>query len=485
MNITIWHIFKYLYKWKFVIIAAVLLSYFAAFCYVNNHQTYNAQVIIEFNDDCISEGKAPDGKEFEPYEIVSPNVLTNVIKDLSLKKTVNSIRSRIKINSIIPDSEKELKESKIKQAQEYEYHPNVFSVTYKGRIGESASDVRDILDSIVDNYLNFYIQSYVSQASFNDITYDEDIGSYDYIEIAEILSDNLDSTVESLGNYYDLDSKFRSSVTGMSFKDIMNEYNHLKDYLVPKLFSDIYRGQITKNKQLLINKYTNKMEKYLLDEKNYTEKAEMAKSRMESFSQANKNVPNAYNSTTGSNNDDLEILDGIYDHDYIKNTITTYDELITKYADNTIAANNCRISADNCINIISKFSVPMDENVNTEELTEEIKKNITLIDDKMSEIYKILKPTVDDFNATNATKHLNPLTGVDCYATVSLSLYALIAVMLGTAVSVLTALTVEIIKELKAYNKRKEEDGEQSPDDDKKDVSKSSPVNSSDNSVTS
>ena len=112
MNISIWDIFKYLYKWKIVIAGVVLISFLLAVFYVNGKQTYNSQIVLKFNDSCISEGKLPDGSAFDAYGIVSPNVLTQVIGDLSLKKTVDSIRSRVTVTPIIPESEKEIQESK-------------------------------------------------------------------------------------------------------------------------------------------------------------------------------------------------------------------------------------------------------------------------------------------------------------------------------------------------------------------------------------
>ena len=132
MSITIWDIFKYIYKWKLAIALAVVISILGTYGYVNKKQTYNSTVILQLNDSCILNGNTPDGTKFDYNEIVSPNVLTDVIDDLSLKKTVDSLRTRISITPIIPNTEKEIKEAKEKDGEKYEYYPNTFSITYAG-----------------------------------------------------------------------------------------------------------------------------------------------------------------------------------------------------------------------------------------------------------------------------------------------------------------------------------------------------------------
>lgn len=218
MNISIWDIFKYLFKWKIFIIAVVIVSILLSYFYVNTHQTYNATAVIQLDDECIKKGDAPDGTKFDYNEIVSPNVMTEVIKELNLSKTVDSLRTRITITPIIPETEKEIQESMEKEGEKYEYFPNTFQLGYSGRGGESAGYVRDILESVVDNYIEFYTEKYAQLASINDVAYSEEMGNYDYIEMADMLTANLDDTISTLDSYYEKDSKFRSTTTGMSFR---------------------------------------------------------------------------------------------------------------------------------------------------------------------------------------------------------------------------------------------------------------------------
>ena len=443
MKLSIWDIFKYIYKWKTLIILSVVVAIGLSVIYINKNQSYESQVVIKFNDACIKDGKTPNGEVFDSQEIISPDVITAVIEDMDLKKSVENLRSRVKVKAIIPKTEETRKESLIKEGEEYSYYPDAYTITYTGRVGESPGMVRDILDSIVKNYLDAYVHNYINQIAINDFTFDEDLGDQDYIEVAEIMSNKIDTIISSLGNYYSSDSSFRSSKTGLTFMDIETEYKHLRDFTIPKIYSNIYEGQISKDKVLLIQKYRQRINEYRLQEQNYNDKAAMTKERLDSFAQANVNVPNSYNATK----EDVEIIQDVYGDDQDgRNVTTTYDDLITKYVSDLTSANNARLNAEECEKIIEKFTTEISSDVNTEELTEAIKSDIAYTNDKLNSIYTILNDTINDFNDANAITHISILTGVRYYAMISLSIYAILFAGAALMMSVLFALAYELIK---------------------------------------
>lgn len=443
MKLSIWDIFKYIYKWKILIILSVVAAIGLSVIYINKNQSYESQVVIKFNDACIKDGKTPNGSEFDPQEIISPDVITAVIEDLDLKKSVENLRSRVKVTAIIPKTEETRKESLIKEGEEYSYYPDSYTITYTGRVGESPGMVRDILDSIVKNYLDAYVHNYINQIAINDFTFDEDLGDQDYIEVAEIMSNKIDTIISSLGNYYSSDSSFRSSKTGLTFMDIETEYKHLRDFTIPKIYSNIYEGQISKDKVLLIQKYRQRISEYRLQEQNYNDKAAMTKERLDSFAQANVNVPNAYNATA----EDVDIIQDVYgDKEDDRNVTTTYDDLITKYVSDLTSANNARLNAEECEKVIEKFTTEINSDVNAEELTETIKSDIAYTNDKLKSIYTNLNDTINDFNDANAITHISILTGVRYYALKSLSIYAVLFAGAALMMSVLFALAYELIK---------------------------------------
>ena len=458
MSLTIWDLFKFIYKWKIAIAVAVLISIFATYGYVNSHQTYNSTAILQLNDSCILDGNTPDGTKYDYNEIVSPNVLTDVIDELSLKKTVDSLRTRITITPIVPSTEKEIKEAKEKDGEKYEYFPNTFSITYAGKIGESPNQTRSILEAVVDNYIAFYNQKYAQIASINDVAYSEEMGNYDYIDMAEMMSENVDDIITTMEGYASRDESFRSTSTGFSFADLAKEYKYLEEFNISGIYSDIYRGQITKDKSLLIRRYTQKKEYYMLERINFLDGADVAKTRMDSFSVANENVPNAYNTTTENNDDNLAIIDQVHEDHASKNSTTTYDNLINSYVDNCVGANNLLVKANYCDAVIAKFTAPADETVNTEELTDKIVKNLNGTKSRLTELNKIANSVISDYNNYSSTAHVSPLTGVNYYTTISLAIYLVLVVFIVGFMSVIGVLTYEIIR---AFNKKPAEDEEE------------------------
>lgn len=453
MKIKIWDIFKWVFKWKQLIIFAVIIGTLASVAFVRFTQSYSSQVIIRYNDACIARGKTPTEKTFDPYEIASPDVLTEVINDLTLNMTVDNIRSKITVTPIIPESVIALQEAKIKLGEEYEYYPVTYSISYAGVSGESEATVRDILDSIIQNYLIYYQNNYASQAAINSVSIDEEIGNYDYIEVAEIINDRVDTTLSLIDKYISQNSTFRSSSTGLTFTDIKTRYQELQDFEIASLFTDIYRAQVTKNKPLLIEKYTERKENYLLSQKNNTELAELAKSRMDKFADANIDVPNSYNhANDGKNDDNIAFSDDVYEYNYRTkdgtkyNTKTTYDGLIENYIGYSKAANNARINAEHCDDIINKFTSKLTENVNVNEVTKSVETQISEIKADTNGLFDTLGKIVDDYNQTNAATHIDLLSSVQYYATKSQSLFTILFAGAAMFVSVLFVLVVEVIK---------------------------------------
>ncbi len=461
MKFSIWDIFRYIFKWKFVIIMTVVVSFLISIAYVELFQSYNAQAVIRYNDSSIARGKTPDEKDFDPYEIVSPDVITAVINDLSLSDTVDSIRSRVTINAVIPDAELKIKAAKLEDGEDYEYLPNTFSVSYEGKVGASESSSRDILDSLLQNYLAFYQENHAAQAYINDVSFDGDLGDYDYIESAEIISNRIDSTISSLEGYQLQDEEFRAPSTGLTFADIKSEYTHLQDYKVSNLFADIYRGQVTKNKTLLIEKYTERKENFELEQKDFAARAELTKSRMDKFAEANKDVPNSYNNSTDNNNDNLAIIDDVHSDSYGERqlkTETTYDTLVQNYVSYSKSANNSALDAEHCVSVIEKFSVEPDASIDISALTKSVEEQIVDIKDEMAQLYGNLSKTIDDYNDKTAASHIDLLTGIQYYAAKSQGLYTILIVAVGAAVSVFGAIAYEFAK---AYINTKKKDAEE------------------------
>ncbi len=247
MKLTVLDLIKYIFKHKLFIVVTVICSLILSKLYVSRIQTYSAEVVIRYKDACVSNGYALDGSKFDVNEIVSPKVIANANKDLSFNVTDDGIRANTKIIPIVPSSEEKLQAAKEKLGEEYEFHPSVFKVIYKG--SSSYQNTRDTLDKLIDNYFKYYTEKYLYLASVSEIDYNLNNENYDYLEQAEILQSNIDSTISILGSYAG-NNKYRSPTTGLTFKDLINEFTYLSEFKVPLIFTRIYTARLTTDKDL-------------------------------------------------------------------------------------------------------------------------------------------------------------------------------------------------------------------------------------------
>jgi len=72
------------------------------------------------------------------------------------------------------------------------------------------------------------------------------------------MDDTLTNITEHLTDKVEWNGEFRSSRTGCSFQDLKDEFQFIRDVELRQLFSEILAGKITKNRDLLLNKYKNR-----------------------------------------------------------------------------------------------------------------------------------------------------------------------------------------------------------------------------------
>lgn len=468
MKLTIWDLFKYVLRHKVMIILGTVFALIAANLYVNKIQTYSAEVVIRYKDACVSEGRTLSGGEFDSNEIISPKVIANANRKLAFGVTDDKIRMNTKITPIIPSGAQSLQESKQKLGEEYEYHPNTFRIKYKGN--SSYYQTRDTLDKLIDSYFKYYNEKYLYLASVSEIEDNLNDSKYDYLEQAEIMQDNIDKAISVLNSYISSNA-YRSPSTGMTFNDVIDEFEYLSEFRMPLIFSQIYTARLSKNKDLLINKYSERSEQNLLNAKNSTEKATTAEDKMDAYVNANVKVPNSYNYSKDDNNDDVMIIQDVHDDNRTRTiqTQTTYDNLIKNYVNDSVGSNNSTIDADHCQKVIKIFSTAADSSIDYDAYENSVKTEIANTLSDLKGMYQTAYKLIDDYNAYIPASHIECLTGVRYYENVYASLYYLIALVIGFSLLCIIAIAIEIIKRYAEYSKEgaDDESDSDSQDEDK------------------
>ena len=467
MSISIWDLFKYIFKWKILIVVVVVVSFLGAKFYVDKKQTYSAKVVIQYNDSCISEGKTLDGALFDSNEIKSPKVILNVLNELGYEtKKIESVRESISISPVTPKTVENLKAAKEKLGEEYQFFPKTFTITYKGN--SSFEETRDILSSVIANYFKYYSETYLYLATLNEIDYNLNKRDFDYLEQVEQINENLNQTIESLTNYAHDSVGYRSTTTGLTFDDLLKDFERIDEFSIPNIYSKIYEGQVSKDEKLLIEKYTERLEDNKREMTNLNYKADLTVDRMDTFVEANKDVPNSYNDKDDSSNLSIAIIQDVeYDHTGEVDETTTYDALITSYANDSVAANNKKIDADYCKYVINCFNREKDPSISTAKYTQDVETSIADVLERLETLYEKANINISDYNSYIPALHIKKLSGVHYYGNISGAVYKLIAIIGGGALSCIAVCAYEIMKKYSVLNKA-DKDG-----DDKEDPAKS------------
>lgn len=441
MKITIWDLIGYINKWKVLILLVVLIFLLLSVLYVNRSQSYSAETLIRYTDLNAKSGLTPNLKQLNVYEIVSPNIISEVIEVLNIREGVEKIRSNVVITPIIPNEILELKKSKIKEGEEYHYFPTDYSIKYTVGSNKDGEYARNIIDAIVKHYGVYYCETYLYNSMIPEADFGTDMNGYDYLEIAEIIDDICSEAIDFLEIRYAPNSDFRSPTTGMNLYDLAEEYRIIKTFDLPSLFSNILNSQLTKNQEVLLKKYKYRKEQLLLKSQHQTEASQVAFSLMEGFAESSKDVPNAYYKQDSDN--DFGTRD-IFVNSRLARTKATYDGLVDNYVSDGVGAGDSLIDSDYCESVINAFSSPANTDIDLEDAKTAAEISIEYIKNKMSELYKITFTTITDFNELNASRHIESLSGINIKNNLSLKFYLLVAFAVGLLMGIFSAIFIEI-----------------------------------------
>ena len=423
----------------FCVLATIVVNY-----ELKNSNTYVASEVIHYNDPQAELGLAPTGEKFDVNEIKSSAVVSKVVNRLGLTGvySVDSLISRVSITSIPDEDKLAQKEAKLKEGESYIYEPSTYIVSFTATNNEGPVFARTILDEILDIYFAEYSQKYVNVAPAKNIIDDMEKGNYDYIEMIELIDSGISETLNTLYQRMDQNPYYRGTKTGVSFSDLADEFNYLRQVTLAGLFSKIYNYQITQNKTLLVSDYMTR-----IDNNNLSAAME------EIIVNNTVTVIEAYVEKmreSGNTNIDSEyILDTIYeqkgeDSNPSGDQTVTYDELIFSLREHSETMEHLIIDtaySQYIINIFTEctgecedqecLSSPLtctqlcDENYET--VKKEIEAEIKTIVDDLAELYVLTMETNDEYNYYLGASYISVLSSASVKSSVNVSLYTFIA----------------------------------------------------------
>ena len=253
-------IVRYLKKYKTVIavLSVVMGIVFYALAQLY-FQTYTASTVIQYTNEEAENGFAPDQTAINPTEMKDSNIVSAALNNLDMSgENMDSIRASLNVEPIISEEEQALMESKVELGEEYTVNATEYLVSLSSGVFNGKEYPRKILNEILDEYIAYYGKNHVNTTSgINDIN---DIYSkgYDYIEMTEVIDSSLATVQDYLSGKINSEESFRAYSTGYSFDDLYDEFTLIKTIKLPRISAQILANKISKDKDVLLEKYKNR-----------------------------------------------------------------------------------------------------------------------------------------------------------------------------------------------------------------------------------
>ena len=266
--ISISAILKKLKKYFTIWLVAAVFLFVASFGFatLTTHvKKPELTALVSFSYSGIEKGKDPAGRKFDINSIKNPNVIERALTDLDLSlEHVEDIRRGIKFKGIIPKdamdritvykSVYETASSGNLQAAEemldVTYYPTQYEVYFDYNETElSSSQALDVFNTMLEEYQNYFYETYGYNESLGSAVKAIDYTEYDYPEALDVLSNSL-STLKKYVRTLDSEdaTRFRSSETGYTFDDIYQAIKTLQSVDVDRISSYIALNNVTKDK---------------------------------------------------------------------------------------------------------------------------------------------------------------------------------------------------------------------------------------------
>ncbi len=434
-------ILRYLKRLLPLIMAFCLVATYAIYFKLSTSNTYIASEVIHYNDEQAEKGLAPTGDKLDVNEIKSSSVMSKVVEKMGLGGiySVDNLISRINITPIEDKDKVAQKDAKLEEGEEYIYEPSTFIVSFAATSGEGPDFARIILDETLDVYFEQFSQKYVNVAPANNTIENLNKNNYDYIEMMELIDTSIDNTLNTLYQRMEQNNYYRSTETGVSFSELADDFNYLRQVKVSSVFSKIYKYQITKNKSVLISDYTTR-----IDNNN------ISNAKDESIVNDIVTVIDAYVKKmreSGNTNISYEyILDNLHERnvqDYVGDQTVTYDELIYSWRDHKESNAHAIIDSAYCTYILDTFTTCMDKcngNCQNSDLTctelggaqyasvrEEVEKEIDALLSELNALYATTTKTNNEYNKYLGASYISVMSSASVRESINVVLYTAIA----------------------------------------------------------
>jgi len=257
---------RLIWKYKIVIVLMIVLcaGVSVGVTMVKYPAKHITECIISLSFPGIEKHKNPDGTLFDKTEIIAPAILsraTAFLREANEDLPIESIRGMVGVKGIIPpEIQEEMKKAEERQ-ESYTFFPNQFSLalTREAKGLFSTEQTHQILLLIIDEYRKEFERKYAEEPLVVLNFPDDFLLDHDYCEIIDIFQIRIDNFIKFLDSKIKKAGFFRSRETGLSFIDIKNDVELVRDIKLYGVKAVIKTSRPTKNRENLISKYRDKI----------------------------------------------------------------------------------------------------------------------------------------------------------------------------------------------------------------------------------
>lgn len=420
-------IFRYLKKFSALILAIAVVGSALIYLYGQRKQQYTATATIKYLHDGIKDGYAPDGTELDVNEIYSSAVVAQAMDSLGISGELNIIRSRCKVEEVIPDDEQALIDAKVKLGEESDYSPDEYkiSLVVDGAMGEDYA--RNVLDAIIQSYFTIYTEKYVEQRLTLNSSSNLLESGYDYYECIYMLENDTTDMIYYLSDKKKNYPDFRASTTGCSYEDLYDMYEELADYQLPKLYAQVISGPQVREGDILKKSLKNQIKTAKKDEKVKKERRDYLYSIIKNYSSKNKDIID-YHFHNGTNqNDNSYILKDVEENIDGSDVEVTYDTLILEYNDLDKAIRKSEINRKHLEYILKVMDNVSEGSSGTEDAHKSMEEAINLYEKTLSKYYDVVNKTSKEFNGQLSSEYLKMVNSIQVSPAINVNTYVMLA----------------------------------------------------------
>lgn len=220
---------------------------------------------VQLSFDSAAEGIAPNGAKYSPDDILNDEVLESALKATGLDTTytVEQIRSSMTVNGVYPDNI-------VKQMTSYDsllaftasrefnmkkFSPTQFDVSLNNKFDSQISntDLRNLFQSILNAYQDYFITNYsfgYSTTAHNDLF---DLSTYDYPQMLQVIELDMTQIAQYAAELYEKDPTYRYA--GKGFNDTYIRLQNLIDNDLSRMNANLTMNALTKNNERLLMQY--------------------------------------------------------------------------------------------------------------------------------------------------------------------------------------------------------------------------------------